>query len=273
MGEKTKIEWCDSTVNLMVGCGGCELSASGHCYAEQLVSRYAGRKGWPEDFNKPAFFWERLDKALAWPDLTGTPRPGKPWLDGRPRMIFVNDLGDTFVRQTAQEWADLVVAVRKMEDSPHTWLFLTKRPHNLKTFLRLWTSRTGRPWPENCWCGTSVTDQATADSRIPELLKCQAAMRFLSIEPLLRPMDIRVPFDRFCHVSGTCTTGLPRLRDGLHWVIVGGESGPGARPMHPDWPRSLRDQCQAAGVPFFMKQMAKREPIPTDLQIREYPHA
>jgi len=98
MPKDTNIHWCDSSVNLMMGCDGCELWREGsrHCYAGTLTLRHAGRKGWPESFDRPRLFPERLAGALRWPDLTGTARPGKPWLDGLPRVVFVNDMGDTF---------------------------------------------------------------------------------------------------------------------------------------------------------------------------------
>lgn len=145
---------------------------------------------------------------------------------------------------------------------------------------------TVRRWPlPNVWLGTSISDQASADLRIPHLLATPAAVRFLSAEPLLGPVDLRTVDPGIacgawckngCGVSGDNECGRESPR--LDWVIVGGESGPGARPMHPDWARSIRDQCQAAGVAFFMKQMsgsrkASMPPIPDDLMVREMPNA
>ena len=119
MGQTTKIEWCDSTLNLLVGCSGCELFPD-HCYAAELVGRYAGQKGWPADFTKPELFLDRLNMALRWPDLSGVERPDKPWLDGRPRMIFVNDLGDTFSPAVRVDQLDALVPVfLAMAESPH----------------------------------------------------------------------------------------------------------------------------------------------------------
>ena len=143
--------------------------------------------------------------------------------------------------------------------------------------------------PPNVWLGTSVEDQATAEARIPHLLATPAAVRFVSAEPLLGPMDLAWAFPDIrtacCHVcgfrtntvGGFCPNDNSTLRGdvGIDWVIVGGESGPGARPMHPDWARSLRNQCAAAGVAFFMKQMGGvRKPfadIPADLSVRQFP--
>jgi protein gp37 len=152
-------------------------------------------------------------------------------------------------------------------------------------------------WPlPNVWLGTSIEDQATADARIPQLLATPAAVRFISAEPLLGEVDLESAWHGESALSGECwgdcawcETGNPPMhncqkgrqsgaqidkgRDGLDWVICGGESGPGARPMHPDWARSMRDQCEAAGVAFFMKQMDKKQPIPADLMVREWPNA
>jgi protein gp37 len=125
----------------------------------------------------------------------------------------------------------------------------------------------GPGWPfKNVWLGVSVEDQAAADERIPLLLKCPAAVRWLSCEPLLGPVDLRFhifsePTGNFRTHSGKRQMELRRPADGgLHWVVAGGESGPDARPMHPDWARSLRDQCAAAGVPFFFKQWGEWAP-------------
>jgi len=128
----------------------------------------------------------------------------------------------------------------------------------------------GAPWPiPNVWLGVSIENQRTADERIPWLLRCPAAVRFVSAEPLLGPLDLR-PYLGHVHADAIGAPQLPSgyappLNDqpwyrGLDWVIVGGESGPGARPMHPDWACSIRDQCQAAGVPFFFKQWGEWQP-------------
>jgi protein gp37 len=156
-------------------------------------------------------------------------------------------------------------------------------------------------WPlPNVWLGTSVEDQASADARIWELINTPAVVRFISAEPLLGPVRLpRVDFHCYlcggtgklarwpkgrCHecdgkghipaLSTDPKLGNPKTpMRGIDWVICGGESGPGARPMNPDWARSLRDQCAAAGVPFFMKQIDKKQPIPADLMVREWPNA
>jgi len=243
MSIKTKIEWCDSSVNPIMGCTGCTLREK-HCYAAVLCTRYAGCKGWPKSFDEPEFFPGRLEKAIRWSDLSGTERPDKPWLNGRPRIIFVNDLSDGFCPDV-DAWGWLLPRIDAMAESPHTWLLLTKWPDRMREFF---ASLGGAPG--NFWLGTSVLSQDD-EWRIDELLRIQgAAVRFVSVEPMLgaiqfRPMWIVDAEERreWGDMVHPC----------LDWVICGGESGPGARPMHPDWARSLRDQCQEAGVPYFFK--------------------
>ena len=118
--------------------------------------------------------------------------------------------------------------------------------------------------PPNIWLGVTVENQQRADGRIPLLLQCPATVRYVSIEPMLGPVDLDA------YWGAPEGLGEPV---GLDWIIVGGETGPGARPMNPDWARDVRDQCKAAGVPFFFKQMAGKAPIPDDLMIREWPEA
>ena len=291
----TKIEWTDATWNPVTGCtpiaAGCK-----NCWAKRMVGRLAGRYGYSaqEPF-RPTLHADRMMEPLLW---------------RKPRRIAVALMGDLFHAEVPNEFIDRVFAV--MAFSPrHTFQLLTKRPDRAaEWFERCKANRRGywcgaagylldqlsggdggetptpewikphleatrkhyypdanlkilgdtsllTPWPlPNVWLGCSFSNQKEANAFLPQLVACPAAVLFASIEPLLERIEIP-------------RTYLSRLG----WVIVGGESGPGARPMHPDWARSIRDQCQAAGVPFFMKQMAKREPIPTDLQIREYPHA
>ena len=159
---------------------------------------------------------DRLDKPLHW---------------RKPRKVFVNSMSDLFHEQVPDTFIGLVWQV--MAETPqHTFQILTKRHARMRSFLRQWPNY--EPLP-NVWLGVSVEDQKWADIRVPALIQTPAAVRFLSCEPLLGPVRI----------------GYMSLLD---WVIVGGESGPGARPMHPDWARDLRDQCEAAGVPFLFKQ-------------------
>ena len=257
----TKIEWTDETWNPVTGCTkvseGCD-----HCYAETIAHRFTGTKAYPNGFDvtlRP----ERLDQPLRWK---------------RPRKVFVSSMSDLFHKDVPDDYIARVFAVMALAPQ-HTFQVLTKRPGRMRSLLSseqfesaVFLATEGRfegcfPWPlPNVWLGTSVENQKWADVRIPLLLDTPAAIRFLSCEPLLGPIDLNHWIGHTPECLGSddppwCTCpweGRTRepyfYKDKIHWVIVGGESGPGARPMHPDWARSLRDQCQATGVPFHFKQ-------------------
>lgn len=281
--DGTKIEWTDATWNPITGCSVVSPGCT-NCYAMRLagtrLQHHPSRAGLTRD-------------TKAGPVWTGEVRFNEQWLDQplrwkRPRRIFVCAHGDLFHEAVPDEWIDRVFAVMALAPQ-HVFQVLTKRPERMRDYmLRLvaanqehgpdgplvperctWNDLTAtghhHPLP-NVWLGTSVEDQARADERIPILLDTPAAVRWISAEPLLSEVRLdRIPQpaelapSTMNALSGTCWpdfTGIaynqryPRL----DWVVAGGESGPGARPMHPDWPRSLRDQCAAAGVPFFFKQ-------------------
>lgn len=229
MGAKTKIEWSDSTVNPIMGCSGCELRKD-HCYAAAMCAHYAGRKGWPKSFAEPEFFRGRLEKAIGWRDLTGVDRPTKSWLNGRPRHIFVNDMSDGFCPDV-DPWEWLAPSLPAMHLSPHIWLLLTKWPRRMGAFFKEWAG----PIPSNFWLGTSILHQADADSRCADFKSIDAAVKFVSYEPALGPVD---------------WTGW----EFVDQIISGGESGPGDRPSHPDWHRVTRDFCQENNIAYFFKQ-------------------
>lgn len=219
-----------------------------------------------------------------------------------PTCYFVNSMGDLFAENVPDEWIDQVFAVMALSPQ-HRFIVLTKRPERMREMLSA-VRRPGlpervishidalaanddlamdairRPTTQlpNVWLGVSVEDQARADERIPLLLDTPAAVRFISAEPLLGPVDLTLDGLMFedcpadCqHASYDGTTNVTECRrcegtfktevPGLDWVICGGESGPDARPMHPDWARSLRDQCAAAGVPFFFKQWGQHAAV------------
>jgi protein gp37 len=201
----------------------------------------------------------------------------------KPRRIFVNSMSDFFHERVPVGWQDRLLGVMALCPQ-HQFLILTKRPAIMRAYASdidtAWRSYTlaydllgenrGNPdhladithpdgpvWPPpNVWLGVSVEDQATADERIPLLLETPAAVRFISAEPLLGPVNLH---SARCRETGSCPT-CPACLQTLDWVIAGGESGPEARPMHPSWPRQLRDQCTAAGVPFFFKQWGHWRP-------------
>jgi protein gp37 len=242
----TKIEWTDETWNPVRGCSivseGCK-----NCYAMRQAHRFSG-KGRPYEgltrktahgpkwTGKLKFSFTELQKPLKWK---------------KPRRIFVCSMSDLF--HEGVHFNTIAEVFIKIEQCPqHTFQILTKRPERAVQFFE-WLSETvtWKPKTDNVWIGTSVEDQKTANERIPHLLKIPAAVRFLSCEPLLGPVDLK--------------SQISNLKS-IHWVIAGGESGPGARPMHPDWVRSLRDQCKDAAVPFFFKQWGEYMPFEADIQ-------
>lgn len=161
----------------------------------------------------------------------------------KPRVILVNDMSDFFHEKAQRDWHRDAFCVMSA-CSWHQFLLLTKRPENIKKgFIKV--------FPKNVWLGVSVENQKAADERIPELLKIPHFKKWLSVEPMLSDISLK--------------------HNNVDWVVCGGETGKGARPMQSNWARSLRDQCFVSKIPFFMKQMSNKEPIPKDLQVREYP--
>lgn len=228
MGDKSAIEWTDATWNPVTGCTkvsqGCK-----NCYAERVFPRpYPGRK-----FTDVQTHPDRLEQPLRWK---------------KPRRIFVNSMSDLFHEDVPNEFIFDVFTIMARAHW-HTFQVLTKRPERMAELVAEPVEDGEEPPPRNIWWGVSVEDQATADERIPLLQQTPAAIRFLSCEPLLGNMNIeRYLVRKNVGGPGEATTY------GVDWVIAGGESGPKARPSHPDWFRSLRDQCAAAGVPYFFKQ-------------------
>lgn len=299
MADRTGIEWCDATINPIraqsneTGRVGwfCEHATPGceRCYAEAFNRRL----GTGIDFkrqNRGRVTLHLFDSALT-----------QPLRWRKPRRIFWNSMTDTFGDFVPDEFIDRQFAVMALTPQ-HTHLVLTKRARRMREYftvtgsnddpdavhqriltaaydqlgekdrgeaerLRDLCEASDPPLPlPNVWLGVSVEDQARADERIPDLLATPAAKRFISAEPLLGPVDLKAVYlpcccearAEYCGPINCDAVGVPRL----DWVIVGGESGPGARPMHPDWARSLRDQCAAAGVPFFFKQWGEYAPAP-----------
>ena len=266
MSDRTLIEWSDATWNVITGCTrvsrGCGTALKGGCYAERLAAtrlrHHPSRKG-------------LTDRNGRW---TGEVRWNDRWLYQplqwrKPRRVFVCAHSDLFHEKVPDEWLDLVFAVMALCPE-HAFQVLTKRPGRMRDYVvrldsdeaveRVCAAASGimgqRGWDRvavaelialpNVWLGTSVEDQATANERIPLLLETPAAVRWISAEPLLEEVTV---FDMDGPVDAWEGFESP-----LHWVVCGGESGPRARPMDPQWARSLRDQCVIAGVPFFFKQ-------------------
>ncbi|MDP3457704.1 MAG: phage Gp37/Gp68 family protein [Hyphomonas sp.] len=244
MAEETRIEWADHTFNPWIGC--TKVSpACDHCYAEAQASRYWKTEGlWSG--NRKRTSANNWRQPLKWNRDAAAFREKH----GRAPMVFCASLADVFDNQVPEDWRRDLWAL--IDATPRlTWLLLTKRPQNIRKMLpQDWMAPSEQGW-HNVWFGTTVENQAEADRRIPALLSVPAAKRFLSCEPLLGPVDLTA-------IRRTQAECFMRPLDGrfnrIDWVIAGGESGREARPSHPDWFRSLRDQCAAAGVPFLFKQ-------------------
>lgn len=245
--ENSRIEWTDHTFNPWIGCAKVSAGCK-NCYAETLMDTRYGRVEWgvngtrsrtgPDNWRKPIQWNKQAEK------------------EGRRFRVFCASLADVFEdRPELVEWrADLF---KLIDATPHLdWLLLTKRPENIE---RMWRELNGRGWlddpRQNVWLGTSVENQAAADERIPALLRAAhlARFTFLSMEPLLGPVDLWGA--RYEKPNGGISGAVSHTwKPSVDWVIVGGESGQGARAMAPEFPRRLRDECGAASVPFLFKQ-------------------
>lgn len=247
MAENSKIEWTDHTFNPWEGCQkvgpGCD-----HCYAESRNARFSGGTAvnWGPGAPRRRTSAANWRKPLAW----NAAHEQFFAEHGRRQRVFCASLADVFDNAVDPAWrADLFALI---EATPHLdWLLLTKRIGNVREMmldvaLRLvWLGNVdASSLPANVWLGATIVNQAEADRDIPKLLAVPARVRFLSMEPLLGPVN-------FAKVPGFNRIGLDLSN---WWVIVGGESGLGARPMHPEWVESIRDQCANAGVPFLFKQ-------------------
>ncbi len=218
MASNSSIEWTDSTWNPVTGCTkispGCK-----NCYAETFAERWRGIPGHPYEQGFDLRLWpDRLTLPLVWKE---------------PRMIFVNSMSDLFHKDVLDDFIRRVFKVMT-EANHHVFQVLTKRPERMMEWTR--EKYKNERLPKHIWLGTSVENQDYV-KRIAWLQKTPAQVRFLSIEPLLGPMKLE-----------------EKNYAGIHWVIVGGESGPKARPMNPEWARAIKQQCQRHKVAFFFKQ-------------------
>lgn len=321
MGAKTKIQWtADGATwtpirarNLETGKIGwhCEHATTGceFCYAEGMNKRFGTGLPFKPGHRKDIEIF--LDEKMLLAPLR--------WK--KPRMIFLCSMTDAFADFVQDEWLDKMFAVMAMTPQ-HTYQILTKRAERMKDYCKQFRVLgrgfdivdqqrkivggddnyfrrqkrtdgygTGFTWPlSQCWMGVSTERQQEAEERIPLLLDTPAAVRFISAEPLLAPIDLAhlkltepnelTVFRTINALTGRrghggkfgYTETCDPLQHRLDWAIIGGESGHGARPMNLEWARSLRDQCTAAGVSFFMKQIDGRQPIPADLMVRQFPN-
>lgn len=277
MAETTGIAWCDSTFNPWIGCTRVS-PACDHCYAAR--STPARTLGVVWGAGQP----RRLTAGSNWKLPRAWQRQVQAFqsLHGRRRRVFCASLADWLDNEVAILWlVELLELIRSTPDLD--WLLLSKRignwapriseaigfldeqapaayPLPLRAWLAHWLD--GDEAPHNVWLGATVIDQAEVDRDAHKLLRVPASVRFLSIEPMLGPIDIRrhllSTYDKAAH-DRQMRVGLP-TDDKVHWVIVGGESGPHARAPHPEWVRDLRDQCDEWGTPFFFKQWGGKTP-------------
>ncbi len=277
MADKSKIQWTDATWNPITGCSVVSPGCT-NCYAMKLAG------------TRMKHHWSREGltcDSKAGPVWNGQMRFNEEWLDQplrwrKPRMVFVCAHGDLFHKSVPDEWIEDVFDVMNKAHW-HRFQVLTKRPERMREFM------SHAPWPlPNVWLGVSVEDQQRADERIPHLLATPAAKRFVSYEPALGPVNFWS--DANYPLPGGGTGSAFDWGNGVNWIIVGGESGPGARPFDIAWVRSTIEQCRAAGVSCFVKQLG-RNPVhpwggsihlsnpkgddmaewPDDLRVREMP--
>jgi protein gp37 len=270
MAENSKIEWTDHTFNPWIGCTkvspGCD-----NCYAKANFDDRKHRAKWGPG--------QPRSRTKTWGDpVKWNARHAEFFAQhGRRQRVFCASLADVFDNEVPAAWRQELVSL--IVRTPNLdWLLLTKRIGNARRMLSdasmhdglLLTANDEYKAPPNLWLGATIVNQEEADRDIPKLLSTPAAVRFLSVEPMLGPIDLFWPETlwpdgpRMCcggHECGCMGQPIdPWLLYGINWVIVGGESGSGARPMHPDWARDLRDQCKAAGVPFLFKQWGEWTP-------------
>ena len=220
--SRSAIEWTEVTWNPVTGCTKISRGCD-NCYAERFAERWRGIAGHPYEQGFDLRHWPaRLDQPTRW---------------RKPRRVFVNSMSDLFHKQVDRSFIDEIFETMESVDR-HIYQLLTKRSSLMRNYLQ--ERYAGSIAPEHIWCGVSVEDE-TAVSRIEHLRSCPASIRFLSMEPLLGP------------VSNLELAGIS-------WVIVGGESGPNARPMRPEWVQDIRDCCTREGVPFFFKQWGGHTP-------------
>lgn len=286
LSDRSKIEWTDATWNPVIGCSpvskGCD-----NCYAARMAARFAEQKG----SNGPlcGYYYNVVNHEGKWNGKTVLKdhklHDPLPWR--KPRTIFVCSMGDLFHESVPDEWIDRVMAVIASAQN-HRFMVLTKRPKRMKEYfdciysshddkcceraIRVLGADMSYPSPplKNLALGVSVSNQEDADRWVSILLRTQAAYRFVSYEPALGPVDFttfsymidRQSYDFNALTGKVVTKGGGYNIPEIDLVIMGGESGPNARPMHPDWARSVRDQCEAAGVPFHFKQWGEWHPEP-----------
>lgn len=281
MADLTKIAWTDATWNIFTGCTkvseGCR-----NCYAERdwaRLSTIPGSVYFGRDFSDVQFHPERLSIPANWK---------------RPRKIFVNSMSDLFHESVSDDARDRVFEVFATNPR-HIFQVLTKRPRKMSEYWRTWTAK-NKLWLKNVWAGITVEDQKALDERIKFLFDVPVSCRWLSIEPMIGPVDIRPYLDApdmgwprtFVHgndpnidILDECPQFWDWCTCSLSWVVVGGESGPHPREMNPKWARDVISACKAAKTPVFFKQGSAAwgtgfkdfDTFAPEFQVREFPDA
>lgn len=296
MSDKTNIAWTDASWNPIVGCSivspGCT-----NCYAQKMAHRIQTMEGERTGRPDASHYFGTTKVVNGNPVWTGLMRQApehillQPLKWRRPRKIFVNSMSDLFHENVPDEWIDRVFAVMALCPQ-HTFQVLTKRSKRMQHYLTHWAAGGNHIWqagqkiampkgrhkPDTCWplpnvwLGVSCEDQQRADERVPDLLATPAAVRFVSAEPLLGPIEFKSRKQTLSEAeTKNWLNGAWQVADGdyfktgwsptkLDWIIVGGESGPGHRPMQIEWAEAIRQQCEAAGTAFFFKQDSGAKP-------------
>lgn len=273
----TKIEWCDITLNPIVGCSKCSPGCE-HCYAEKFAARLAKNP----NSKIAAKYSGVIDKQGKWTGKLS--EEGWDCMDAIIRSpakkVFLGSMTDIFHENMCQESFNELIDNLTYVYKQHTFFLLTKRPaHALDMVLAY---ENGSAWakdglpgheshrlPKNVWLGVTVCTQQEVNEKLPILMKVPASKRFVSVEPMLESVNI------LDYLPGNCDCDACVYGHGhypfLDWVICGAETGPNARPMSLEWARNLRDQCKDTGTPFFFKKAGNKTPVPDDLMIRQIP--
>lgn len=265
------------TVNPVVGCSHCSPGCE-HCYAEKFAARLAKNPSTCAKYDGIVTVDGRWTGNTSKPDLSVFDK-----LPKSSRKVFVGSMTDIFHENTPYNRIDdLFIKIAQFPQ--HTFLFLTKRPHIMASYFssddsEYWLTwgktveeQQHLAWPQkNVWLGVTVCNQEEANEKLPILMKIPAAMRFVSVEPMLEAIDLSDFLAGHCDCDA-CVHGYGHSPF-LDWVICGAETGPSARPIDLQWARDLRDQCQRANTPFFFKKAGDRKPIPQDLLVRQFPES
>lgn len=234
----SKIEWTNKSWNPITGCSPISPGCA-NCYAKGMSNRLKGR--WGYDGTKPFEITFHQDRLLI------------PLYRKKPCMYFVNSMGDIFHENVPDEWRDIIFRVIYLCPQ-HVFTVLTKRAENMKRYFNNIVETYGVEIPSNIWAGVTAENQEMADLRLPHLIDTQVANRFISVEPLLGPVD------------------LSTYINSMNWVIVGAETGVRARYMEPNWAMAIKNLCLVYNVPFFFKKMSRNIEPPMQLNIREFPN-